>query len=65
MTGLQKICKMYGRMQCGDIMMAWDYAQNKAVPEAELKSDKKRWAASEKAKWAELKNCKDFSTSST
>jgi len=61
MTGLQKICKMYGRIKCGDTMMAWDYAQNKAVPEAELKADKKRWAASEKAKWAELKKDIDIS----
>lgn len=32
-------------------MMAWDYAKEVAVPEAELKADKLRWAASEKAKW--------------
>tara|TARA_R110000868_G_scaffold121256_1_gene321693 strand:+ start:224 stop:412 length:189 start_codon:yes stop_codon:yes gene_type:complete len=55
LRGLEKVCKMFGRMQMGDTMMAWDYAKNEAVPEKELKADKARWAASEKAKYAQIK----------
>lgn len=49
--GLQKICKMYGRMKCGDVMMAWDYANDVSVPEKELMADKERWAASERIRY--------------
>lgn len=31
-------------------MMAWDYANECAVPEKKLRADRARWAASEKAK---------------
>ena len=52
LRGLERICKLYGRMKCGDVMMAWDYANECALPEKELRADKARWAASEKAKWS-------------
>lgn len=52
LRGLEKVCKLYGRMKCGDVMMAWDYANECAIPEKELRADKARWAASEKAKWS-------------
>lgn len=50
LSGLEKVCKIYGRMKCGDTMMAWDYANDVAIPEADLMKDKARWAASERAK---------------
>lgn len=37
-------------MNCGGLMMAWDYANECAVPEKKLRADRARWAASEKAK---------------
>jgi len=43
-------------MKCGDTMMAWDYANDVALPEAELRKDKARWAASERAKYSALHN---------
>lgn len=55
LSGLQRICKLFGRMKCGDVMVAWDYANECAVPEKELRADKSRWAASEKAKWSNVK----------
>lgn len=58
LSGLQKLCKLYGRMKCGDTMMAWDYVNNVALPEAELRKDKARWAASERAKYGALPNVK-------
>lgn len=50
LTGLQKLCKLYGRMKCGDVMWVWDYARNEAIIESELKADKERFKASEAAK---------------
>lgn len=50
LRGLQKICKMYGRMKCGDTMIVWDYANECAVEESVMKADKPRWAASERMK---------------
>lgn len=52
LRGLEKICKLHGRVKTGGVMMAWDYANDVAVPEKELHRDQQRWAASEKAKWA-------------
>ena len=51
LSGLQRVCRAYGRMKCGDTMMIWDYANEVAVTEKEFKADKVRWAESEKAKW--------------
>ena len=56
LSGLQKLCRLYGRMKCGDTMMAWDYVNNVALPESELRKDKSRWAASERAKYGVLPN---------
>ena len=51
LSGLQRMCKAYGRMKCGDTMMVWDYANDVAVSEKELEFGGERWAESEKAKW--------------
>lgn len=58
LTGLQKICKTFGRMNCGGTMMAWDYANDEALPESELRADSERWNKSETAKWGILKQQK-------
>jgi hypothetical protein len=53
MAGLARLCKMYGRMEVQGVMWAWDYARDEAVKESELKADRQRWEASERAR-AEL-----------
>jgi hypothetical protein len=58
MTGIQKICRMYGRMKLKgpngeDEMWLWDYVNEKARPEKEM--TKEEIAASEKAKWMQVK----------
>ena len=55
LSGLQKLCKLYGRIQCGDTLMVWDYVKECAVPEKKMAANRKRWAASERKKWKELK----------
>lgn len=49
--GLQKICKLYGRVKCGAIMMVWDYHNEIAVPESEMSPGTERWSKSEKARF--------------
>jgi hypothetical protein len=49
MSGLQKLCKMYGRMQIQGVVYVWDYFDDKAVKESEM--TKERWKESEKIKW--------------
>lgn len=49
MSGLKRLCKMYGRMKIQGVMYVWDYAQDKAVPESEM--TKEQWCESEKKKW--------------
>ena len=49
MSGLRKICKMYGRMKVGDIEYVWDYHRDKPVPKPEMTKDD--FKKSEKAKW--------------
>jgi hypothetical protein len=51
LRGLQKVCRLFGRMKCGDTMMAWDYANECAVPESEMPGGSDRWQESERAKW--------------
>lgn len=53
LSGLQKICKMYGAMQCGDTLFVWDYAKDVAVPRDKMKVGSKRWKESEKARWTQ------------
>ena len=52
LRGLEKVCKLHGRMKTGSVTMVWDYTNDVAIPEKEMHQDRKRWAASEKAKWA-------------
>ena len=57
MSGLARICKMYGSMvvQGNDgkkITLVWDYANDKAVPEAEMPLGSERHKASERAKYS-------------
>lgn len=54
LLGLEKVCRSYGRMKCGDVMMVWDYANECAVPEAEMPIGQSRWINSERAKFAAL-----------
>jgi hypothetical protein len=56
LRGLERICKLYGRMKCGSTMMVWDYANEVALPEKEMPAGSKRWAMSEKAKWSNTKS---------
>lgn len=56
MSGLARICKMYGRMECSDqhgkkVVWVWDYANDEPVHQKEMPSGSERWKASEKAKW--------------
>jgi len=58
MTGLQRLCKLYGRMTAtGDdgtkIVWVWDYANDVARHEKDMTPE--LFAASEKAKWSKLK----------
>ena len=55
LRGLEKVCKLYGRMKCGATMMVWDYANEVAVPESEMPPGSKRRSMSEKAKRSNTK----------
>lgn len=54
MTGLQKICKLYGSMKVvgadgKEVLWVWDYAKDKPVKKSEMTHEE--WCASEKAKY--------------
>ncbi len=53
MRGLQKLCKLYGKINIQGVTWLWDYAQDKARLKTEM--TKEQWAASEKAKWEAIK----------
>lgn len=65
LRGLERVCKAYGRMKCGDVVMVWDYANDVAAPEKEMKPGSPRWCASENAKWSssDLRHRADSETS--
>jgi hypothetical protein len=53
MGGIQKICKIYGRIKVGNVMWVWDYKNDVAVKESEMTTEMK--VASEKAKYELIK----------
>lgn len=55
LSGLQKVCKIYGSMKMGDTLMVWDYANDVAVPASEMKAGSERWVNSERVKWRGVK----------
>lgn len=58
MSGLARICKMYGSMEVKDqhgkkVTWLWDYVNNKPRLKSEMTQDEIK--ASEKAKWMNIK----------
>lgn len=56
MTGLRKICKLYGGMivtgnNGKTIRYVWDYANDEPVPESQMPFGSDRHKASELARW--------------
>ena len=59
MSGLEKICKMYGSMEVSDansnkVTWVWDYVNDKPRLKTEMTNEE--ITASEKAKWMGLKS---------
>ena len=58
MTGLARICRLYGSIEVkkdGDtVVWEWDYAREKPVLKKEM--TKEQFQESEKCKWEKLKN---------
>lgn len=52
MSGLRRLCKLYGSMQIQGVMWVWDYANDKPVKKSEMTHE--QWCASERAKWEEV-----------
>lgn len=58
MSGLEKICKMYGSINCTDangkkVTWLWDYVNDKARLKSEMTTEE--ILASQKVKWAAIK----------
>jgi hypothetical protein len=53
--GLQKLCKSIGHIKINNILWAWDYVNECALPAKELEADLPRWRASEKKRWGDIK----------
>jgi hypothetical protein len=53
MSGLKRLCKMYGRLQCGDVMWVWDYERD--IPVLEEEMTKEQLAKSERKKYETIK----------
>jgi len=53
MSGLRRICKMYGAITIQGVEWVWDYATDEPRIKSEI--TKEQWAASERAKWTGVK----------
>ena len=53
MSGLKRLCKMYGKMNINGVMWVWDYERDIAVLEKEM--TKEQWAKSERKKYETIK----------
>jgi len=54
LTGLQKLCKMYGKVKFDGVVWVWDYRTDE--PKLQSEMSKEDFTRSEKAKWTKLKN---------
>lgn len=54
MSGLQRICKLYGSMVIQGRTWLWDYVADEAVPENEMPFGSERHKASERARWQQV-----------
>ena len=54
LTGLQKLCKMYGKVKFDGVVWVWDYHNDE--PKLQSEMSKEDFALSEKAKWTKLRN---------
>jgi hypothetical protein len=59
MSGLKKLCRLYGKLQVKaadgrTIVYVWDYAQEEAVLESEMPFGSERWQASERVRWRQI-----------
>ncbi len=59
LSGLQKICKIYGSIKIQGVLWVWDYANECAVLETEMPMGGERWKVSEKKKYDMLREIKD------
>lgn len=53
MSGLRRICKMYGAIKIQGVEWVWDYATDE--PRIKSEMTKEQWAASERAKFTGVK----------
>lgn len=51
MSGLARLCKLYGEMKINSVRYVWDYVVDKAVPESEMPFGSERHKLSEQARW--------------
>lgn len=49
MSGLQNLCKLYGKMKVGNVLWVWDYVNDKPRKKSEM--TKAELAASDAAKY--------------
>lgn len=49
MSGLRRLCRMYGALETQGVMWVWDYAKEEPVKKGE--QTKEEWAASERRKY--------------
>ena len=54
MSGLRRLCRMYGAMEIQGVMWVWDYAKEEPVKKSE--QTKEEWAASERRKYELIAN---------
>lgn len=51
-SGLQRICRAYGRMKINGTLWLWDYVTDEPVMASEMPAGSERWKASERARIA-------------
>lgn len=51
LTGLQRLCRLYGEVRTDGVLWRWDYANEVPVRASEMPLGSARHAASERARW--------------
>ena len=59
LAGLQRLCRLYGRLQAGETLWFWDYAQACPVRAEAMPPGSARHATSERARWVAIREARE------
>lgn len=55
MSGLRRLCQLYGRIRIQGKLWVWDFSKDEPAPSDEMRKGSERWKESERVRWQSVK----------